>query len=122
MTATNSSNTKISQRSKRLRKKLYLEEFATFGFELECKFKDDLSDDTLRDFIDAFFIDALTPQGLGFGGGLSSKRLSGFITAQKRYDSVTESQKQELATWLQTKASVASVELSEIMDANRYFK
>ena len=80
MTAAKAANEKKApQRSKRLRKKLFQDEFATFGFELECEFKSDLTDETISQFVDSFFIDAINAENLAFGGGLSSKRLSGFV-------------------------------------------
>ena len=109
-----------NQRSKRLRKKMYLDEFATLGFELECEFKTDLDEDVLSGFIDTFFIDAIAAKDLLFAGGLSSKRLSGFITAQKRYESVTNTEKESLEHWLKAQAAVANVQLSPLMDANDY--
>ncbi len=80
MTAASNKNSRIApQRSKRLRKKLFQDEFATYGFELECTFKDGISEVAISQFVDSFFIDAINAQGLAFGGGLSSKRLSGFV-------------------------------------------
>ncbi|PUA30645.1 MAG: hypothetical protein B0W54_09290 [Cellvibrio sp. 79] len=121
MTATNNANAKKApQRSKRLRKKLFQDEFATFGFELECEFKDDISEEVISQFVDSFFIDAINAQGLAFGGGLSSKRLSGFVGSNKRYGSTTEEDKTKLFTWLKAQPQVAKVELGEIIDANYY--
>lgn len=125
MTAANYSNNnantkKAPQRSKRLRKKLFQDEFATFGFELECEFKNDLTDETISQFVDSFFIDAINAENLVFGGGLSSKRLSGFIGSSKRYGSATEADKAKLLAWLKAQPQVATVELGEIIDANYY--
>src|SRR5688572_2860757 len=116
----NANAKKAPQRSKRLRKKLFQDEFATFGFELECEFKNDLTDETISQFIDSFFIDAINAEGLVFGGGLSSKRLSGFISSNKRYGSATEADKAKLLAWLKAQPQVATVELGEIIDANYY--
>ena len=91
-----------------------------FGFELECEFKSDLDDELLSEFIDQFFINAIAAKGLVFSGGLSSKRLSGFITAQGRYMSATNTHRQSLENWLTTQAPVAKVELGQLMDANDY--
>ncbi len=116
----NTNNKKAPQRSKRLRKKLFQEEFATFGFELECEFKNDLTDETISQFVDSFFIDAINAEGLAFGGGLSSKRLSGFVGSNKRYGSATEADKAKLLAWLKSQPQVATVELGDIIDANYY--
>ena len=121
MTASNSTtDKKAPQRSKRLRKKLFQDEFATFGFELECEFKSDLSDETISEFVDSFFIDAINAEGLAFGGGLSSKRLSGFVGSNKRYGSATEEDKAKLLAWLNAQPQVAKAELGDIIDANYY--
>lgn len=121
MTAVTNANTKKApQRSKRLRKKLFQDEFATFGFELECEFKDDISEEIISQFVDSFFIDAISGAGLAFGGGLSSKRLSGFVGSNQRYGSTTEADKAKLLAWLTAQPQVASVELGEIIDANYY--
>lgn len=121
MTATNTANVKKSpQRSKRLRKKLFQDEFATFGFELECEFKNDLTDETISEFVDSFFIDAINAENLAFGGGLSSKRLSGFVGSNQRYGSTNEADKAKLLAWLKAQPQVATVELGEIIDANYY--
>ncbi len=111
---------KAPQRSKRLRKKLFQDEFATFGFELECEFKSELSEKNISEFVDSFFIDAINAQGLVFGGGLSSKRLSGFVGSAKRYGSTTEADKTKLHAWLIAQPQLAKVELGEIIDANYY--
>jgi|GEM_PF-365738 len=116
----NANTKKAPQRSKRLRKKLFQDEFATFGFELECEFKSDLTDETISQFIDSFFIDAINAESLVFGGGLSSKRLSGFIGSNKRYGSATEADKAKLLAWLKAQPQVGTVELGEIIDANYY--
>lgn len=121
MTATNNANPKKApQRSKRLRKKLFQDEFATFGFELECEFKGDISEEVISQFVDSFFIDAINAEGLAFGGGLSSKRLSGFVGSNKRYGSTTEADKAKLLAWLNAQPQVATVTLGEIIDANYY--
>jgi uncharacterized protein YggL (DUF469 family) len=121
MTAATPANAKKApQRSKRLRKKLFQDEFATFGFELECEFKNDLADETISQFVDSFFIDAINAENLAFGGGLSSKRLSGFVGSNQRYGSATEADKAKLLVWLKAQPQVATVELGDIIDANYY--
>lgn len=120
MTAVKQTNTLRPTRSKRLRKKLFLDEFATYGFELECEFKQDLPEEQISQFVDSFFIEAISAKGLVFGGGLSSKRLSGFICSSKRYGSTTEADKKNLHTWLSAEPAVAKVEVGEIIDANYY--
>jgi len=120
MTASTPANTNRPARSKRLRKKLFLDEFATYGFELECEFKQDLPEEQISQFVDSFFIEAVSAKGLVFGGGLSSKRLSGFICSNQRYGSTTGEDKKNLHAWLCAQSAVAKVETGEIIDANYY--
>jgi len=120
MTATPMANHNRPSRSKRLRKKLFLDEFATYGFELECLFKEDVPEKQLSQFVDKFFIEAIAAKQLAFGGGLSSKRLSGFICSHHRYGSTTEEDKNNLLTWLTSQPEVSKVEAGNIIDANYY--
>ena len=58
-----------TNRSRRLRKKLCVDEFQELGFELNLNFKEDLSDEAVDAFLDAFLSDAMTANGLGYVGG-----------------------------------------------------
>ncbi|WP_413112974.1 YggL family protein [Thaumasiovibrio sp. DFM-14] len=106
---------KIENKSRRLRKKLFLGEFAIFGFEVSCKMsvKDFDQYDT---FIDEF-IDYLDSVNLCFGGG-GLEIFEGFLCSTDRYGSTTEEDKTLVANWLQNRAEISSVEVGEIVDAN----
>jgi uncharacterized protein YggL (DUF469 family) len=58
-----------TNRSRRLRKKLCVDEFQELGFELTLNFKADLSDQTLDDFVDQFLDQAIAGNGLDYVGG-----------------------------------------------------
>ncbi len=106
-----------SNRSRRLRKKLYLEEFATQGFELDLEFtavKD-------ADQLDAFIFDFMTvvdANDMAFTGSACAETVSGVLIRIGRYDSVTTEQHAALVTWLEANADVKSVEAGELIDAN----
>lgn len=55
-------------RSRRLRKKLRVDEFQELGFDVAWKFADDIDSDAIDQFIDRFFDEVIEPNGLGFGG------------------------------------------------------
>ena len=58
-----------TNRSRRLRKKLCVDEFQELGFELNLEFKEDLTDEAVDAFLDAFLADAMDANGLDYVGG-----------------------------------------------------
>lgn len=102
--------------SRRLRKKLYLEEFAIFGVELECALtcKDEADlEQVMGDFVG--YIDTLNLHISG-GGDLTS--FAGFISSHDRYGSVTDADRESIDTWLKGQKVVSSFDMSELVDAN----
>ena len=109
---------KIENKNRRLRKKLYLGEFAILGFEVSCKTS--IADfDQYDVFIDEF-IDFIDSIGLCFGGG-GLELFEGFLCSIERYHSVTEAEQLQVAQWLEARAEVSKVEVSELVDANYAF-
>jgi len=107
-----------SSRSRRLRKKLYLEEFATTGFELDLEFTADKDADQL----DAFIFDFMTvidANDMAFSGSACAETVSGILIRIGRYDSVTAEQRTALLEWLEANADVKLVEAGELVDANQ---
>ncbi len=81
---------KIDNKSRRIRKKLFLGEFAILGFEISCE--TDINDfDRYDAFVDDF-IDYIDELGLCFGGG-GLELFEGFLCSTDRYGSATEEQK-----------------------------
>jgi len=105
-----------SNRSKRLRKKLYLDEFAIFGFEFEC----DLSCTDTEEF-DKFMndiIDYIESKNLNIGGGGNLNSFGGFICSNKRYESVTKEDINNLKSWLSNHQLVSNIKIGQLVDAN----
>lgn len=100
-----------TNRSRRLRKKLCVDEFQELGFELTLNFKDGLSDDELDAFVEAFLRDAVEANGLGYVGGEDY----GFICLGKR-GSVTEQQRGLVDSWLKGRSELTEYNLSPLMD------
>ena len=106
---------KIENKNRRLRKKLYLGEFAILGFEISCTTS--ITDfDQYDIFIDEF-IDYIDSIDLCFGGG-GLELFEGFLCSTERYRSVTEEEQVLVAQWLEARSEVSKVEVSELLDAN----
>jgi uncharacterized protein YggL (DUF469 family) len=58
-----------TNRSRRLRKKLCVDEFQELGFELNLGFKENLDDQAIDAFLDAFLTEAMEANGLNYVGG-----------------------------------------------------
>lgn len=99
-----------TNRSRRLRKKLCVDEFQEVGFELNLSYPDDLSDEVIEDFLDQF-IDLLADNGLGYVGGDDY----GFVCLGKR-GSVTADQRATVEAWLKGRKELSNVEVSPLMD------
>ncbi len=106
---------KIDNKNRRLRKKLFLGEFAILGFEISCE--TDINDLERYDLFVDQFIDYIDSLGLCFGGGGLS-HFEGFLCAKERYESATEEQRLQVVNWLEARAEVQKVLASELGDAN----
>jgi uncharacterized protein YggL (DUF469 family) len=86
-----------TNRSQRLRKKLCVDEFQELGFELNLDFKEDLSEEAIDAFLEAFIKEAMEANGLGYVGGDDF----GLVCLQKR-GSVNEEQRAAVEAWLKS--------------------
>lgn len=108
----------MTKRSKRLRKKLFLDEFAVLGFELSFGFNDaDIA--STDEFYDNFF-DLLNSIQLIAGGGINDGRAVFFICSAGRYASPNEEDIKIMMGWLKEYPGVFEVVAGELVDAN-YF-
>lgn len=98
-------------RSRRLRKKLCVDEFQELGCELSLTYKEGLDLNALQDFLDAFIVEAIEGNGLGYVGGEDY----GFVCLAKR-GSVNEEQRTALEAWLKGRSELAEFNLSPLVD------
>ncbi|MGP8308692.1 50S ribosome-binding protein YggL [Vibrio sp. YIC-376] len=106
---------KIDNKSRRIRKKLFLGEFAILGFEISCE--TDINDfDRYDAFVDDF-VDYIDGLGLCFGGG-GLELFEGFLCATERYGNATEEQKVQVLAWLEARSEVKRAQTGELVDAN----
>lgn len=100
-----------TNRSRRLRKKLCVDEFQELGFELTFNFKEGLSDTDLDTFVENFVHDAVEANGLGYVGGEDY----GFVCLGKR-GSVNEEQRSLIENWLKGRSELSDFTVSPLMD------
>jgi uncharacterized protein YggL (DUF469 family) len=93
-----------TNRSRRLRKKLCVDEFQELGFELNLDFKEDLADEAIDAFLDAFLTEAMDNNGLDY------------VCLANR-GSVSEEQRAAVEAWLKSRDELVKVEVSPLLDA-----
>ncbi|PVZ20367.1 MULTISPECIES: YggL family protein [unclassified Pseudomonas] len=101
-----------TNRSRRLRKKLCVDEFQELGFELNVEFKQDLSEQAIDAFLDDFLANAIDANGLDYVGGEDF----GMVCLAQR-GSVSEEQRAAVEAWLKGRNELTKVEVSPLVDA-----
>jgi hypothetical protein len=100
-------------RSRRIRKKLRVDEFQEFGFDIAWRLKDGIDGEALDAYISKFFAEAIEPNGLSFAGE-GDTLWHGLICTQK-LGSCTNEQRLVVEAWL-TSNEATSVTVSELYD------
>lgn len=101
-----------TNRSRRLRKKLCVDEFQELGIELSLKFKDGLTVEEVDSFLEDFLVQAMDANNLDYVGGEDF----GLVCLAER-GSVSEEQRNAVETWLKSRSELAVVEVSPLQDA-----
>ncbi len=104
-----------SKMNRRLRKKLYLGEFAITGFEFSCSI-DGVDENKVNDFFSEL-LSFLQSNNMLFSGGGTKDNFGGYITSQLRYGSLTGADSETLKTWLSGYAGVTDIHLEDLSDA-----
>jgi hypothetical protein len=112
-------NKQRKPKSKRLRKKLYVDEYAILGFSLKCNLalKNKIQFDV---FIDDFLVQAAS-QNLMVGGGGDAEYFEVFITSSKRYGSPSIEGIEVIESWLLKNKDVSNLSLGQLVDVNYSF-
>lgn len=100
-------------RSRRLRKKLHIDEFQEFGFTVSFNFKEGTTVDAIDETLDDFIKEAIEPNGLAFDGG-GYLNWEGIICLQK-IGKCTEEHREIVIKWLEQRGLV-DVKASELFD------
>lgn len=100
-----------TNRSRRLRKKLCVDEFQELGFELNLTFKEGLDEAAVDNFLQQFLNEAVKANGLDFVGAEDF----GFVCLGKR-GSVSEEQRAQVEAWLKGRSELSEVSVSPLLD------
>ncbi len=101
----------MPNRSKRLRKKLRLNEFVVLVFGVDIELADNLTPEQFEDFWNDYIADAIEANGLLYGG-----LETGVASGEK--DNCTDVQRQQVADWLKQRAEVIRFKLGPLTDGN----
>ncbi len=104
-----------SNMKRRLRKKLYLGEFAVLGFEFSCTLKFD-TEDAYDSWLDQL-IEFIERRDLCMGGGGDIKSFSAFICSAHRYKSAVDDDREAVKNWLESSGVVSNVVIGGLVDA-----
>ncbi|MCX8642419.1 MULTISPECIES: YggL family protein [unclassified Gilliamella] len=100
-------------RSRRLRKKLHIEEFKELGFTVSWSFDEGTSEETIDSVVDQFIIEAIQANGLAYeGSGYLSWQ--GIICTQK-LGNCTDENRDVVTKWLENHG-LKNVKTSELID------
>lgn len=107
----------LKNKSRRLRKKLYLGEFAVTGFELHFTFSAIDAED--YDRILNAFIEQVESRHLCIGGGADKQgNAAFFVVPFSSVGKATEEDRATLTAWLKAQHSISNVQVGQLVDAN----
>lgn len=100
-----------TRRSKRLRKKLRLDEFQELGFELEINLNVDLNSELTDAFFDRFLAGLIGPNGMGYCGWDY-----GYVCSYSR-ECLSEKHRELVSIWLKEAPEVATFTVHPLADS-----
>ena len=109
------SNNTISNKSKRLRKKLYLDEFAVLGFEV--KFKLSSENDDLFEGIFNEMISFLESQNLIMNIAVDGEQFHLYVSSHARYESATDENRAATEAFLNEQKGLEEINVAPLSDA-----
>ncbi len=100
-------------RSRRLRKKLHIDEFKELGFTISWSFNEGTDEATLDKVVDQFIREVIEPNGLAYEGS-GFLNWQGIICTQK-LGNCTEEHRTLVTAWLESQG-LTNVEASPLID------
>ena len=104
-----------SNMKRRLRKKLYLGEFAVLGFEFSCTLNLD-TEDAYDSWLDQL-IEFIERRDLCMGGRGNTNSFSGFICSAHRYNSAIDEDREAVKNWLESSGGASNIVIGGLVDA-----
>ncbi|PKH25025.1 hypothetical protein CIG19_06490 [Enterobacterales bacterium CwR94] len=101
------------QRSRRLRKKLHIDEFQELGFSIAWRFAEGTPEEQLDKTVDALIDEVIEPNGLAFDGS-GYLAWEGLICLQQT-GKCTDEHRELVRKWLNDK-QLQDVQVSELFD------
>ncbi|MDY7218818.1 50S ribosome-binding protein YggL [Denitrificimonas sp. JX-1] len=98
-------------RSRRLRKKLCVDEFQELGVELQMSYPEGTDDAVVEAFFADLVVEAVEAKGMALIGGEEFA-----IVCSGKRGSVTEEQRAELEEWLKGRKELSAFEVSPLLD------
>lgn len=108
-------NKNLHQYNRRQRKKLRLGEFQELGFEVRALPVGVIAPEARDAFMDAFILGAIEDHGLLFAGGFDND-LWGYVMAEGRRASATESHIDVVRAWLSKRAELTDIRVGPLRD------
>ncbi|KKW51265.1 MULTISPECIES: YggL family protein [Pantoea] len=102
-----------TQRSRRLRKKLHIDEFQELGFSVAWRFPDGTSEEVIDDTLNQFINEAIDPNGLAYDGS-GYLAWEGLICLQQT-GKCTEEHRELVRKWLEDR-QLLDVKVTELFD------
>lgn len=106
---------KSSKMNRRLRKKLYLGEFAVKGFEFSISLSK-LSKEQVEAFFDSLLL-FIESRSLLVGGGGEQDKFSCYVLPNARYNSATEEDRTVVEQWLKSQEGTSDAVVEPLTDA-----
>ncbi|MFS2221004.1 YggL family protein [Pantoea sp. B65] len=101
------------QRSRRLRKKMHIDEFQELGFSVNFTFPEGSSEEEIDSSVDALINEVIEPNGLAFDGS-GYLQWEGLICLEKS-GKCTEEHQELVRNWLNAR-QLKDVRVSELFD------
>ncbi|WP_034944717.1 YggL family protein [Erwinia oleae] len=102
-----------TQRSRRLRKKMHIDEFQELGFSVAFSFPEGSSSETIDETVDALINEAIEPNGLAFDGS-GYLQWEGLVCLQQT-GKCTEEHRELVRKWLEDR-KLGNVQVTELFD------
>lgn len=101
------------QRSRRLRKKMHIDEFQEVGFSVGFTFAEGTSDETIDTTLDAFIAEVIDPNGLAFDAS-GYLQWEGLVCLQQT-GKCTDEHRELVSKWLEAH-QLNDVKVTELFD------